>query len=223
MSEIKSSGLKPLRSSTNIINNRSLFESKKSLSRSSTVEKSEPKVSLTEQIESNTPTAKVIITPSTKSTNKSTNKSTSKSSTKSSNHSIVESKSQSHHKLKSIKKCSKQTTLTPDAQIRRGGLSVEQKKVKKAIKTLLSKEQRIKQWLTSKETIEDAEYWRLYSERLGKELIESLDQLDEIELENELLIAEFNEMAKLTEKAFKLNSLLNKIGLSSVLNGDSDE
>lgn len=175
-------GLKPLNSSTNLINSNDLPSVKANFKRSSlipTIEKCEPKISLTEQndVLAKTPvkTRKGSLSKAGKKLNNSANRD------------------------KQIKK--------------KSHLSAELKAKKRAIKTVLSKDQRVKKWLTSKEPVHDAEYWRLSSERLGKELTETLNKLDELESENELLIAEYEYLSKLAENAFKLNKLLTKIGL----------
>lgn len=182
-------GLKPLNSSTNLINSNDLLSGKASnLKRNSlastTNEKSEPKVSLTEQYDgsksqlpSKTETGSLQKAGSSKKLVSSTNRD------------------------KSIKKKS----AYPNAELR--------KAKKRAIKTVLSKDQRVKKWLTSKEPVQDVEYWRLSSERLGKELTETLDKLDDLESENELLVAEYEYWSKLAEGAYKLNKLLAKIDL----------
>ena len=182
-------GLKPLNSSTNLINSNDLLSSKLSLKRSSlasTGEKCEPKVSLTEQYDASTP---------------------------SSNGKSSKIRTGSLQKAGSIGKLANSTNR--DKQIKKKcNPSVELKKAKKrAIKTLLSKEQRVRKWLTSKEPVQDAEYWRLSSERLGTELTEALDKLDELETENELLVAEYEHWSKLAKNAYKLDKLLAKIGL----------
>ena len=183
-------GLKPLNSSTNLINSNDLLSSKvgnlKRSSLISTTEKSEPKISLTEQYDGSTLKGKLPSKTETGSLQKVGN---SKKLTNSAN------------RDKSIKKKS----AYPNAELR--------KAKKRAIKTVLSKEQRIKKWLTSKEPVQDVEYWRLSSERLGKELTETLEKLDELESENELLVAEYEYWSKLSENAYKLNKLLNKLGL----------
>lgn len=188
MSDVKRSGLKPLRSSTNIINNKS--ETRLGRGRTPMLKNVEPKVSQTEQeIESSTPTSKSF-------------------------KSIVSelNSSRSHRQKFSTKKTSKPTTSIEKRIKKAACRSAEKKKVKKAIQTILSRDQRIKRWLTSKEPVEDSEYWRLQSERLGNELTEQLDHLDELELDNELLIAEFEQMSKLAENAHKLSRLLEQIG-----------
>lgn len=91
--------------------------------------------------------------------------------------------------------------------------SVDKKRIKKAIKIVLNKDERVRRWLTSKEPIEDIEYWRLSSERLSTELKESLNHLEELELENELLKAEHSEMVKLAKNADRLNQLFENIGI----------
>lgn len=182
-------GLKPLNSSTNLINHNDLLSSKLNLKRSSLIsggEKCEPKVSLTEQYDVSTPPANV------------------KSSAK--------IRTGSLQKTDSIGKLMNSTNR--DKQIKKkSNVSVELKAKKRAIKTLLSKEQRVKKWLTSKEPVQDAEYWRLSCERLGTELTEALDKLDELETENELLVAEYEHWTKLAKGAYKLNKLLAEIGL----------
>ena len=184
MSEVKRTGLKPLRSSTNIINNKSF----NSLKRVTSTEKHvQPKISSTE-IE--------LISIKTPINNESSNRPSSKKS----NNKLITNK-----------------------QIKKNSQSVEKKKVKKAIKTILNKDQRIKKWLITKEQINDADYWRLHSERLSKELNETLIELDELELENELLIAEYEEMTKLAKNAFKLNEIFKMIGYSNLLTGEQDE
>ena len=184
MSEVKRTGLKPLRSSTNIINNKSF----NSLKRVTSTEKHlRPKISSTET------ELKSIKTPIN---NDSTNRQSLK---------------------KSINK------LIINKQIKKNSQSVEKKKVKKAIKTILNKDQRIKKWLITKEQINDADYWHLHSERLSKELNEILVELDELEFENELLVAEYEEMAKLAKNAFKLNKLFKMIGRSNLLVGEQDD
>lgn len=123
----------------------------------------------------------------------------------------------------SLNRSSGKLSLNNSKQIiKKSTQSIEKKKVKKAIQTVLSKEQRIKNWLITKKTIEDHEYWRLYSDRLGKELSQTLDRLDELELENELLVAEFEELSKLAKNAYKLGKLFKSIDVSKVTDKKND-
>lgn len=194
MSSVKRSGLKPLRSSTNLINNQSLLETRKSLDHGPADNKSERKVSQTEQL----PTIK-----STKSFK-----------------SIVNELNSNKVQTKCVDKKINKPATSNVKQIKKSSQSVEKKKVKKAIQTVLSRDQRIKKWLTSKQPVEDPEYWRLRSERLSDELTEQLDRLDELELENELLIAELEHFSKLAESAYKLSSLIERIGFPKLTKND---
>jgi len=206
MSDVKRTGLKPLRSSTNLINNNDkLFDRRKSLTTPTTDQQQQPKVSVTEHSidQQSTPINK------------------SRRSFKSIVNELNRSK-KDHQKSSSTTKQPLGTSSNSKQIIKRNSQSLEKKKVKIAIKTVISKDQRIKRWLTSKEPVKDVEYWRLTSERLSKELMDTLERADELDLERELLIAEYNEMNKLADNAFKLNRLLEKINDTKLNNKNNN-